>query len=291
MVAARALPGYLYFVAWRPAMNLRWLMLADAYVDRARSLLMERVRWLVDRNETTPERLAFHSRSRASLAMFVEALVGGSDANPNDIERFRHMSDGDRAAFKDIASDIVRMHSLRAMVHDAAFAPPELCAELVRGAVYTVNPSFNGLWIEAIARSEPAGTASALLSFLSHGTAFEAGGAANASYWFGRFAPEAEVRAFRAVQMERCLVRFVETDDVNLRQCVMAMISWTPGDYAPRLRPLLERAASIATDHPDDYIRTRYQCDTGRSGLIPCLPHRNLYAELGEAGWILKHRH
>jgi hypothetical protein len=197
------------------------------------------------------------------------------------------MSDDDRAAFKSIASDIVRMHFLRTMVHDAAFAPPELCAELVRGAVYTVDPSFNRLWIEDIARSEPAGTASALLSFLSHGTAFEAGGAANASYWFGCFAPEADVQAFRAIQMESCLVRFVETEDVDLRQCVIAKISWNPGDYAPRLRPLLERAAAIAKHHPDNYIRTRYQVDTGRSGLLPCLPQRDLYAELGEDKGIL----
>ncbi len=192
------------------------------------------------------------------------------------------MSDDDLATFKEIATDVVRMHFVRAMVHDAAFTPPALCFELVRGAVYTVNPSFNREWMEGIARVDPMGSAAALLSFIRNGTAFEIGGAANAAYWFGCFAPAAEARAFRAELREICLVRFVETDDVDLRRCIVANISWNPADYAPSVRPLLERAAGIAGDHPDDYIRERYQVDTGQSRLLPCLPHRNLHAELGE---------
>jgi hypothetical protein len=246
-------------------MTLRWLVLADAYLDRGRTLLKERLDWLREHKEITEGQSEFHRRSRASLSLFLEAVVGGSGAEFEDLERFKRMSEEDLAVFKEIATDLVRMHFLRAIVHDAAFTPPALCFELVRGAVYTVNPSYNREWMEGIARVDPTRAASVLLSFIRNGTAFETGGAANASYWFGCFASEAEVRAFSADLRESCLVRFVETDDVDLRRCLVANISWNPAHYAPRVRSLLKRAAGIAGDHPDDYIRERYQVDTGQS--------------------------
>jgi hypothetical protein len=178
------------------------------------------------------------------------------------------------------------MHFLRAIVHDAAFIPPELTFEFVRGAVHTVNPSCNRAWIEGISRLEPGRTAVALLWFLRNGTAFEAGGAANASYWFHAFAPEREVRYFRRHFLANCLKRFVESDDTDLRRCVVTMISWDAGHYEPALRPMLKRAAAIAANHADDYIRQRYRVDAEQSGPYPCKPHRDRYSELRKRGIV-----
>lgn len=73
-----------------------------------------------------------------------------------------------------------------------------------------------------------------------------------------------------------CLMRFVETDDVDVARCLVGRFSWRSQDYPKTMHDVLDKARVTAARHPDEYIYQRFLYDTGRSALIPCLPHRDL---------------
>ena len=257
-----------------------WIALADKYLERQHMMFTRLLKVSDGNGSLSAADAAAVGRSRARFAQFLELFYSGSGATATDLESFRNPTAADLAVFEELLGDVLQMHFVKVLAEDAGHVSPALIFGMVRGAVYTVNPSSNRIWIERATQVDPEQVGRALLWFLENGTAFEVGGAANAFYWFDAPTIEGEPKVDDTGQRRSavCLRRFVETEDVDVRRCLVGRFSWRSQDYSEPMHDVLDQARVIAARHPDEYIHQRFLYDIGRSALIPCLPHRDLAA-------------
>ena len=216
-------------------MTDRWTELADRFVDHYRTLLGG---------------LASVKESPEAFAYSLESVCGGSGADAADLVALRNPSPSDVAALRRLLCDTSRMHFVKVLTEDAEYVPPELVADMVRGAVYTVNPSANKLWIERSIAVDSVLVRDTLLAFLEFGTAAEVVGAANAFYWFDVLNEKLASPVDAAIERRRVayLTKFVRIDDVGLRESLIGLFTWDSDDYPETVRHLLQQARIIAAD-------------------------------------------
>jgi hypothetical protein len=145
-------------------------------------------------------------------------------------------------------------------------APPECFDLLVRAAVYDPNPSFNRQLVEPGLRLfGRRRVQEALLAYLRTGTNPERAGAARAWYWtWLRTESEAGGADDTGPNLgrewaETALRVFVENDDLDVRRCLLPMMSLKPKHYREELRGLVAEAIHIARTDPDEYLRHRVE--------------------------------
>ena len=109
--------------------------------------------------------------------------------------------------------------------------------------------------------------------YLTNGTEFEAGGAANAFYWFSPYMRKLDDNANLDYKIAS-IKKFVETDSVDTRRTLIAKLDVDENSYPKEYRNLVAEALKIAKNSDDEYIKNRYQILVGESKLFSALPHR-----------------
>ena len=146
--------------------------------------------------------------------------------------------------------------------------------QLIRAAVYEVNPSANRYFVEPCVQWVGADrTWEALLHYVKEGSDFEKAGAFNASYWV-KVLGRVKYAGVRRLYLEE----FIRNPDLNVRRSLVAHLSLARDSNSPEKQQLIMAARRIALSHPDDYIRGRAEGElhvgsTDERLYFP-LPHR-----------------
>ncbi|MGW3286597.1 hypothetical protein ACWDR3_18360 [Streptomyces sp. NPDC001002] len=166
--------------------------------------------------------------------------------------------------------------ALRNALRAAETLPEQLFDPLIRTAVLDPDPSHNRMFVEpAIVAFGRRRVLTALIAYLRTGTNPERAGAALAWYWawapVRRHAgqetvPAAELRAdpdaladLSAEWREAALREFTANEDLDVRRCILPLLSLVPARYPADLHDLVAEAVHIARTHPDEYLRHRVE--------------------------------
>lgn len=262
-------------------MPIVWSEVADRCLCRHRRDLAESLRTAeADVREDFLDASGVQEATPGVLAYYMSSYSSGSTATRTELAAVRLPSSPDLDALGELLQVVPHMQFVQLLLADARHTPPELVPGLARGAVYTVNPSFNRQFIERCPRSASPVLFRSLLRFLEDGNSWEAAGAVNALYWFHALRGDCieDAGYERARFRLSCLLRFVADEDLDVRCSLVSKITWRRRDYPRHVRSLLRQAKLIASNHVDPYIRARHAYDTGHAQLIPALPSRSLDA-------------
>jgi hypothetical protein len=211
------------------------------------------------------------------------------------------MGESDIRWFRQALSDKRKKRFVVYAFNSLGIEPPEaLFSDLLRAAVYEVNPSYNQYFINPLLR--PLGTRrinEELLQWFPQASDFEKAGIANALYWAnvplcfkgydnwkrGVATPEsqAEYDAFediRRLRRELFLQEFVRNSNIDVRRSLLPKLDLDASHYSDELKSLISEAIQIARSSDDQYTRARLKVQLNESQLLPSLPHR---AEPGQS--------
>ncbi|MFJ6081779.1 hypothetical protein ACIQI8_10270 [Streptomyces sp. NPDC092369] len=166
--------------------------------------------------------------------------------------------------------------AFRKALRAADTLPEQLFDPLVRTAILDPDPSHNRMFVEpAITAFGRRRVLTALIAYLRTGTNPERAGAARAWYWAwapvrpraGQMhVPASELRAdpdaladLSATWREAALREFISNEDLDVRRCILPLLSLTPASYPADLHDLVAEAVHIARTHPDEYLRHRVE--------------------------------
>ncbi|MFE5807653.1 hypothetical protein [Streptomyces sp. NPDC056491] len=168
--------------------------------------------------------------------------------------------------------------ALRGAWKDGVILSDESFDALLRAAVHDPDPSFNRQFVEpALNAFGHRRVQAALLAYLLTGTDPERAGAARAWYWSGMSLRMPQVRAEHAAAAddgpdpvpewhEAALREFVRNEHLDVRRCILPLLSLRKSAYPPELHALVDEALATARSHPDEYIRHRVEHQAGDSG-------------------------
>jgi hypothetical protein len=176
-------------------------------------------------------------------------------------------------------------------IHEEFYYP------MIKAGVDEPNPSLNRRFIAPCIRAFGYRRVNTtLLDILETGTNLEKAGAASALYWANvpkvvsipEPADPEDVKQAQHLDSIRgemvdvwerkrglLLTEFVRNPDLDVRRRIIPQLDLNPASYPAGVLPSVEEAVQIARDHPDDYIRHRFEVQLGTKKLLRPLPPRS----------------
>jgi hypothetical protein len=211
-------------------------------------------------------------------------------------EKYGHPTDDELAWLQHSLAIPEKAHFSAFILRDNTKLGGAFLQPLITAAVYETCPSTNKYFVApAIANFGYRKVNEELYRFLFSERPFEQAGAINALYWaqtplhfpansagytFESATEESRalyqsIADIRAKIQTRTIELFISSEFIDVQRSALPRLNFSkPDSFPAEAQPLIAKAIQIASQHHDEYIRSRLQVQLGEPGALPPLPHR-----------------